>query len=114
MATASTKVDRGIQCILCNEREMEDGEQLLLLSCCQSGMHQKCLEEKFPALHLVTCPKCHCLTQVHAQVIQRDKFSPADSDKIELCYLKHHAVNAIPMTTKEIEGLRLALNVRGF
>ena len=114
MATASTTVDEEIQCILCMKKEMKDGEQLFLLSCCKRGMHQTCLKEKFPALHLVTCPKCHCFTQVHAQVIQRDKFSPTDSDKIELCYLKHHAVNAIPMTAKEIHGLRVSLNVRGF
>ena len=43
-----------------------------------------------------------------------DKFLPPDSDKIESSFLKHHVVGRLPLTGKEIEGLRIALNVRGF
>ena len=48
------------------------------------------------------------------QVIQRDKFSPTDSDNIGAAFLKHHVVSGVPMTAQEIQGLRIALNVRGF
>ena len=79
-----------------------------------SGAHHLCLREKFHDWHLVTCPKCRCRIRVTAQVLRRDKFSTADSDKIEFCFLKHHVVSRIPMTYEEIQGLRIALNVRGF
>ena len=114
MARTLSAFELGSHCILCHEELTEEGEKMFLVSCCMSGMHQSCIRQKFPGTHLVTCPICHCLTQVTAQVIKRDDFSPEDSDKIESCFLKHHTVNAIPMTTKEIEGLRIALNVRGF
>ena len=53
-------------------------------------------------LFLMSC----CRTKVNAQVIQRDK--------IELCFLKHHTMSNVPMTAKEIEGLRIAFNVPVF
>ena len=114
MARTLSAFELGSHCILCHEELTEEGEKMFLVSCCMSGMHQSCIRQKFPGTHLVTCPICHCLTQVTAQVIKRDDFSAEDSDKIESCFLKHHTVNAIPMTAKEIEGLRIALNVRGF
>lgn len=78
------------------------------------GAHHACLSEKFPDWHLITCTNCRCRARVTAQVLRRDKFSPVDSDKIERCFLKHHVVNCVPMTSKEIEVLRIALNVHGF
>ena len=110
---ASNSIDRGVRCILCTREEMQDGEKLFLLNCCKSGVHQACLREQYPDWQLVTCPKCRWGAKVNAQVIQRDQFSPTDSDKIELCFLKHHTVSNVPITAKEIEGLRIALNVRG-
>ena len=114
MARTVTAFEMGSRCFVCDGELTEEGDKMFVLSCCRSGIHQSCLREKYPGTHLVTCPFCHCLTQVDAQVIKRDEFSPEDSDKIDLCFLKHHAVNTIPMTTKEMEGLRIALNVRGF
>ena len=111
---ASNSFDRADRCILCSREEMQDGEKLFLLNCCKSGVHQACLREQFHDWQLVTCPKCRCRSKVNAQVIKRDQFSPIDCDKIELCFLKHHTVSKVPMTAKEIHGLRIALNVRGF
>ena len=114
MACTVNAFDVGSRCMFCTRDLMEEGEKLFLVDCCGSGMHQWCLLEKFPNYHLVTCPSCRCRAKITAQDIQRDEFSPTDSDKIGLCFLKRHVVNRIPMTTKEIEGLRIALNVRGF
>ena len=111
---ASNPIDRAVCCVLCNKEEMQDGERLFLLSCCQSGVHHSCVKERYPAVHLLTCPKCHCRAKVNAHVIQRDEFSPTDSDKMELCFIKHHTVSNVPMTKREIHGLRVALNVRGY
>ena len=111
---ASNSIDRAVRCILCTREEMQDREKLFLLSCCQSGVHQACVREKYPNVHLLTCPKCRCRAKVNAHVIQRDEFSPSDSDKIDLCFVKHHTVSNVPMTTEEIPGLRIALNVRGY
>lgn len=72
------------------------------------------MQDKFPDDALLTCPKCYCQTRVTAQVIQRDRFSPTDSDKIQASFLKHHVVSGIPMTAKEMEGLRIALDTNGF
>ena len=93
---------------------MQDREKLFLLSCCQSGVHHACVREKYPNVHLLTCPKCLVRAKVNAHVIQRDEFSPSDSDKIDLCFVKHHTVSQVPMTMGEIQGLRVALNVRGY
>ena len=115
MTTAAFDVmDHGMQCVFCTRDLSGEGERVFLLQCCMSGAHHACLREKFPDWHLVTCPKCRCRTRVTAQVLRREKFSPADSDKIEYCFLKHHVVSHISMTSKEVQGLRIALNVRGF
>ena len=114
-ATAAFDVmDHDIPCVFCTRDLSGEGERVMLLQCCMSGVHHACLREKFPDWHLVTCPKCRCQTRVTAQVLRWDKFSPADSDKIEYCFLKHHAATRIPMTSEEIHGLHVALNVRGF
>ena len=114
MVAAFNVLDQGMPCVFCTRDLSGEGERVFLLQCCMSGVHHSCLREKFPDWHLVTCPKCRCRTRVTAQVLRRDKFSPSDSDKIELSFLKHHVVSRVPMTAKEIEGLRIALNVRGF
>ena len=114
MAAAFDVLDEGKQCIFCTRDLSGDGERVFLVQCCMSGAHHACLSEKFPDWHLVTCPKCRCRTRVTAQVLRRNKFSPLDSDKIERCFLKHHLVSRMPMTSKEIEGLRIALNFHGF
>ena len=112
MAAAFDVMDQG--CVFCMRDLSGEGERVFLLHCCKGGLHHSCLREKFPDWHLVTCPKCRCRTRVTAEVLRRDTFSPAASDKIELCFLKHHVVSRIPMTAKEIEGLCIALNVSGF
>ena len=115
MAAAFDVMDQG--CVFCTRDLLGEGERVFLLHYCKSisiALLPLCLRENFPDWHLVTCPKCRCRTRVTAQVLQLDTFSPADSDKIELCFLKHHMVNRVPMTAKEIEGLRIALNVSGF
>ena len=114
MAAAFDVLDERKQCLFCTRDLTCDGERVFLVQCCLSGAHHACLSEKFPDWHLVTCPTCRCRTRVTAQVLRRDKFSPTDSDKIEHCFLKHHMVNKIPMTSEEIDGLRIALNVHGF
>ena len=111
---ASNSIDRAVRCILCTREEMQDGERMLLLSCCRSGVHRTCVREKYPDTHLLTCPKCRCRARVTGHLIQRDQFSTADSDKIDLCFAKHHNIINIPMTKGEIQGLRIALNVRGY
>ena len=92
------------------------GKECFLSNCCKSGFHRACLEEKYPDWHLgfAVCLKCHCRTRLSVQVIQRDKFSPADTDKIELSFIKYHVVARVPMTAKEIEGLGMALNAHRF
>ena len=114
MAAAFDAMEEGKQCLYCTRELQSEGERVFLLRCCMSGAHHACLSEKFPDWHLVTCPKCRCRTRVTAQVLRCDKFSAADSDKIEYCFLKHHRVGRVPMTSKEIEGMRIALNVKGF
>ena len=110
---ASNSIDRAVRCILCSREEMQDGERMLLLSCCRSGVHQTCAREKCPD-KVMACPKCRCRARVTGHLIQRDEFSPADSDKIDLCFIKHHTVSNVPMTAEEIQGLRVALNVHGY
>ena len=114
MTVAFDVLDQGMQCVFCTRDLMSEKERVFLLQCCKSGVHHSCLREKFPDWHLMTCPKCRYRTRVTAQVLRRDEFSPSDSDKIESCFLKHHVVGRVPMTVKEIEGLRIALNVCGF
>ena len=114
LAAAFDVMDHDIPCVFCTRDLSGEGERVMLLQCCMSGVHHACLREKFPDWHLVTCPKCCCRTRVTAQVLRRDEFSPDDSDKIEYCFLKHHAATRIPMTSEEIHGLRVAKNVRGF
>ena len=115
MAAAFDVMDQG--CVFCTRDLLGEGERVFLLHYCKSisiALLPLCLRENFPDWHLVTCPKCCCWTRVTAQVLWQDKFSPADSDKIEYCFLKHHAATRIPMTSEEIHGLRIALKVRGF
>ena len=114
MTVAFDVLDQGMQCAFCTRDLMSEKERVFLLQCCKSGVHHSCLREKFPDWHLMTCPKCRYRTRVTAQVLRRDEFSPSDSDKIESCFLKHHVVSRVSMTVKEIEGLRIALNVFGF
>ena len=114
MAAAFDVLDEGKQCLFCTRDLSVNEERVFLVQCCLGAAHHACLSQKFPDWHLVTCPKCRCRTRVTAQVLRRDKFSPTDSDKIEQCFLKHHMVNKIPMTSEEIEGLRIARNVNGF
>ena len=117
MATAAFDVmDHDMPCLFCT-RDLGSGDEkgrVFLLQCCMGGAHHACLREKFPDWHLVTCPKCIRRTRVTAQVLRRDKFSPEESDRIEFCFLKHHVASRIPMTSEEIQGLRIALNVSGF
>ena len=110
MAAAFDVMDQG--CVFCMRDLSGEGERVFLLPCCMNGVHHSCLRGKFPDWHLVTCPKCRCRTRVTAQVLRRYMFSPVNSDKIELCFLKHHVVST--MTAKEIKGLRIALNVSRF
>ena len=108
-------MDHGMPCAFCTrDLSGDEKERVFLLHCCMSAAHHACLREKFPDCHLVTCPKCRSRTRVTAQVLRRDKFSPEESDKIEYCFLKHHAASRIPMTSEEIQVVRIAMNVRGF
>jgi len=59
------------------------------------------------------CLKCRREICVHNHVIQKNYFSEKDIDLIDLCFLKHQEVSRIPMTEKEIHGLRVAINVSG-
>ena len=114
-AAAFDVMDHDLPCVFCTkDLGSGEGERVLLLQCCMSGAHHGCLREEFPDLNFVTCPKCHCRTRVTGLVLRRDKFTPEESDKIENCFVKHHAASRIPMTSEEIHGLRVALNVRGF
>ena len=95
---------------------MNEGEKMFVLNCCRRGVHKVCLDDRFPDWRkgLARCPKGRRRTGVTIQVIQRDEFSPEDSDKIEMAFFKHHTVTSVPMTAEEITGLRVALNVRGY
>ena len=108
-------MDHDMPCVFCTrDLGSGEGERVLLLQCCMSGAHHACLRNSFPDWNLVTCPKCIRRTLVTGQVLRRDKFTLEASDKIEYCFLKHHAASRIPMTSEEIQGLRIAMNVRGF
>ena len=108
-------MNHDIPCLFCNrDLGTGEGERVLLLQCCMSGAHHTCLRDRFSDWNLVTCPKCRCRSRVTGQVLHRDKFTPEEADKIEYCFLKHQAATRIPMTSEEIRGLRIALNVRGF
>ena len=114
-AAAFDVMDHDMPCVFCTrDLGSGEGERVLLLQCCMSGSHHACLRERFPDWNFVTCPVCCCRTRVTGQVLRRDKFTPEESDKIEYCFLKHHAARHIPMTSGEIHGLRVALNVRRF
>ena len=96
---------------------MEDGEKLFLIHCCKGGVHRSCLKKRFPHFRNeqhVPCPQCHCLARASSQVIQRNQFSSTNSDKIDLCLIKHHIVSCVPMRAQQIDGLRIAAKIRGF
>ena len=116
MARVYTTLEQGLKCILCSREDKEEGERMLLLDCCLSGVHPACMEERCPdgRFGCTLCPKDHGRTRVTVQVIQRDKFSSTDLDNIEVSFLKYHVVSGAPMTPDEIQGLRIALNVRGY
>lgn len=105
-------VDRSIRCVVCSRSEMKDGEKLFLLECCKEGVHKSCLRERLNGRRVV-CPQCRRETCVHNHVIQKNYFSEKDLDLIDLCFMKHQVVSRIPMTEKEIRGLRVAINVPG-
>ena len=108
-------MDHDMPCIFCSrDLGSGEGEGVLLLQCCMRGAHHTCLRDRFPDWNFVTCPKCDRRTRVTGHVLRRDKFTPQEADKIEYCFLKHQAATRIPMTSEEIHGLRIALNVRGF
>ena len=100
-------VDRSIRCVVCSRSDMKDGEKLFMLECCKEGVHKSCLRQPTNGRRVV-CPRCRIETCVHNQVIQKDPFSEKDMDLIDLCFLKHQVVSRIPMTQKEIQGLRVA------
>ena len=117
MATGSNPVEYGIRCFLCCSDQMKDGERLFLMDCCKKGVHRACVQQRFPdytTSQYIPCPACHTPSKASAQVIQRSQFTPAESDKIELCFLKHQIVTRIPMTRQELTGLRIAVKVQGF
>ena len=105
-------VDHSIKCVVCSSCEMKDGEKLFLLECCKEGVHNSCLVRPPNGGRLV-CPKCRIETCVHNHVVQKDHFTEKNMDLIDLCFLKHQVVSRIPMTQKEIQGLRVAANVPG-
>lgn len=47
-------------------------------------------------------------------MVQQSQFSVDKCDKIDLCFLKHHATNCVPMTVHEMEWICLATKVKGF
>ena len=117
MATASNPVEYAIRCVLCCSTEMKDGEKLFLMDCCKKGIHCACVRRRFPDYDLsqfIPCPACLTHGKVDSQVIQKSHFTPAESDKVDLCFLKHQIVSQIPMTKKEIEGLCVASKVQGY
>ena len=108
-------MDHDVPCVFCaGDLGSGEEERVLLLQCCLSGAHHACLRDKFPDWNFVICPKCDRRTRVTGHVLRRDKFTPEQADKIEYCFVKHQAVRRTPMTSEEIHGLRIALNVRGF
>ena len=117
MASASNPIENGIRCVLCHSTQMKDGEKLFLMDCCKKGIHRSCVWVRFPdytSEQYIPCHDCHTHSMASRQVIQKNHFTPAESDKIEACFLKHHRMNQIPMTGKEIEGLRIAVKVLGY
>ena len=115
MATAAFDVmDHGMQCIFCTRDLSGEGERVFLLHRLYEWSAPFVSPREVSRLASPDPPQVSLRTRVTAQVLQRDKFLPADSDKIEYCFLKHHAVSRIPMTSEEIQGLRIALNVWGF
>ena len=117
MATGSNPVEYGLRCILCRSDQMKDGEKLFLMDCCRKGVHLACVRQTFPdygTSQYVPCPACRTPSKASAQVIQRSQFTPTESDKIELCFLKHQIVTRIPMTRQELSGLRIAVKVQRF
>ena len=116
MATGSNVVEYGIRCVVCHSDEMKDGERLFLMDCCKKGIHLTCVRQRFPDYRVnqyIPCPDCHTHSRASAHVVQRNHFTPAESDKIELCFLKHQIVTKIPMTRQELVGLRVAVKVQG-
>ena len=117
MPSASNPVEYGIRCVLCHSKQMKDGQRLFLMDCCKKGVHRSFVRLRFPnytSEQYKPCPDCGAPSMASSQVIQKSHFTPAESDKIEACFLKHHLVNQIPMMEKEIEGLRIATKVSGY
>ena len=108
--------ERALKCVLCTRKDMKDGEKMFVLNCCRRGVHKACLDDKYPQWRegVMVCPQCRRRTCVTIQVIQRDKFSPSENDKIEGAFLKHRIGTKVRMTTEERVGLRVALNVNGY
>ena len=106
-----------MRCVVCHSDQMKDGEKLFLMDCCKKGIHRACVRQRFPnyeSSQYIPCPACHTSSKASAQVIQRSQFTPAESDKIDLCFLKHQIVTRIPMTRQELSGLRIAVKVQGY
>ena len=113
---AENVFERALRCVLCTREDLSDGEKIFVLNCCRRGVHKACLDDKYPDWRggAMVCPQCRRRTCVNMQIIERDKFSPEDSDKIEAVFVKHHGVTKVKMTTEERTGLRVALNVNGY
>ena len=117
MPSASNPVEYGIRCVLCHSKQMKDGEKLFLMDCCKKGVHRSFVRLRFPdyiSEQYIPCPDSGAPSMASSQVIQKSHFTPAESDKIEACFLKYHLVNQIPMMEVEIERLRISTKVSGY